>query len=54
MDATPFNQLPLYTDGDMANLRDAYNESMRKIDKKLHQIDLQIQNLTIRKDNTNG
>lgn len=54
MNTTPFNNLPLYTDGDAANLRDAYNESMKKIDKKLHQIDLQIQTLTIRKENNNA
>lgn len=43
MDATPFNQLPLYNTGDVANLRDAYNRSMQLIDKKLHQLEIQIQ-----------
>lgn len=40
---TPFNNLPLYDTGSVADLRDAYNRSMQLIDKKLHQLDIQIQ-----------
>lgn len=43
MTTTPFNDLPLYDTGSVADLRDAYNRSMQLIDKKLHQIDIQIQ-----------
>ena len=43
MTATPFIQLPLYDTGSVADLRDAYNRSMQLIDKKLHQLDIQIQ-----------
>ena len=43
MSATPFIQLPLYDTGSVADLRDAYNRSMQLIDKKLHQLDIQIQ-----------
>ena len=43
MTATTFNNLPLYDTGSMADLRDAYNRSMQLIDKKLHQLDIQIQ-----------
>lgn len=43
MPATPFIQLPLYDTGSVADLRDAYNRSMQLIDKKLHQLDIQIQ-----------
>lgn len=43
MPTTPFNQLPLYDTGSVADLRDAYNRSMQLIDKKLHQLDIQIQ-----------
>lgn len=43
MPATTFIQLPLYDTGSVADLRDAYNRSMRLIDKKLHQLDIQIQ-----------
>lgn len=43
MSATPFMQLPLYDTGSVADLRDAYNSSMQLIDKKLHQLDIQIQ-----------
>lgn len=43
MTNTPFNNLPLYDTGSVADLRDAYNRSMRLIDKKLHQLDIQIQ-----------
>ena len=43
MTNTPFNNLPLYDTGSVADLRDAYNRSMQLIDKKLHQLDIQIQ-----------
>lgn len=43
MPATPFIQLPLYDTGAVADLRDAYNRSMQLIDKKLHQLEIQIQ-----------
>lgn len=43
MAATPFNNLPLYDTGSVADLRDAYNRSMQLIDKKLHQLEIQIQ-----------
>lgn len=43
MTTTPFNNLPLYDTGSVADLRDAYNRSMQLIDKKLHQLDIQIQ-----------
>lgn len=43
MDSTPYNQLPLYTTGSVADLRDEYNRAMQLIDKKLHQLDVQIQ-----------
>lgn len=43
MNTTPHYDLPLYDTGDVADLRDAYNRSMRLIDKKLHQLDIQIQ-----------
>lgn len=43
MPTTPFNNLPLYDTGSVADLRDAYNRSMQLIDKKLHQLDIQIQ-----------
>lgn len=43
MPTTPFNKLPLYDTGSVADLRDAYNRSMQLIDKKLHQLDIQIQ-----------
>lgn len=40
---TPYNKLPLYTTGSVADLRDNYNRAMQLIDKKLHQLDVQIQ-----------
>lgn len=43
MSTTPFIQLPLYDTGSVADLRDAYNRSMQLIDRKLHQLDIQIQ-----------
>lgn len=43
MSTTSFNNLPLYDTGSVADLRDAYNRSMQLIDKKLHQLDIQIQ-----------
>lgn len=43
MPTTPYNNLPLYDTGSVADLRDAYNRSMQLIDKKLHQLDIQIQ-----------
>ena len=43
MPATPFNNLPLYDTGSVADLRDAYNRSIQLIDKKLHQLEIQIQ-----------
>lgn len=43
MTNTPFNNLPLYDTGSVADLRDAYNRSMQLIDKKLHQLEIQIQ-----------
>lgn len=43
MPTTPFNNLPLYDTGSVADLRDAYNRSMQLIDKKLYQLDIQIQ-----------
>lgn len=33
MTTTPFNNLPLYDTGSVADLRDAYNRSMQLIDK---------------------
>nr|DAO55188.1 MAG TPA: hypothetical protein [Bacteriophage sp.] len=42
-DTTPYNKLPLYTTGSVADLRDDYNRAMQLIDKKLHQLDVQIQ-----------
>lgn len=45
MDKTPYYNLPLYGTGTVANLRDDYNNAMILIDKKLHQIDVQIQAL---------
>lgn len=43
MTETTFNHLPLYDTGSVADLRDAYNRSMLLVDKKLHQLDIQIQ-----------
>lgn len=43
MTETTFNHLPLYDTGSVADLRDAYNRSIQLIDKKLHQLDIQIQ-----------
>lgn len=43
MTETTFSHLPLYDTGAVADLRDAYNRSMQLIDKKLHQLDIQIQ-----------
>lgn len=45
MDKTPYYSLPLYETGSVANLRDNYNSAMLAIDKKLHQIDIQLQAL---------
>lgn len=45
-DETPFYQLPLYNTGDIANLRDNYNTAMQRIDRKLHQIDVQLSIIT--------
>lgn len=42
-DTTPYNKLPLYATGSVADLRDNYNCAMQLIDKKLHQLDVQIQ-----------
>ena len=42
-DTTPYNKLLLYTTGSVADLRDNYNRAMQLIDKKLHQLDVQIQ-----------
>lgn len=42
-DTTQYNKLPLYTTGSVADLRDNYNRAMQLIDKKLHQLDVQIQ-----------
>ena len=43
MPTTPYIQLPLYDTGSVADLRDAYNRSMQIIDKRLHQLEIQIQ-----------
>lgn len=43
MAETTFNHLPLYDTGSVADLRDAYNRSIQLIDKKLHQLEIQIQ-----------
>ena len=43
MHTTPYIQLPLYDTGSVADLRDAYNRSMQLIDKRLHQLEIQIQ-----------
>lgn len=54
MTTTPYNNLPLYDNGTVADLRDAYNRSMQLIDKKLHQLKVQeeINHPTnLRKDN---
>lgn len=32
-DTTPYNKLPLYTTGSVADLRDNYNRAMQLIDK---------------------
>lgn len=42
---TPFYNLPLYDDGDSANLRDQYNNAITKVDKILHQINTKINTL---------
>lgn len=34
--------LPLYTDTTPMDLRDGYNESMRILDKKIHQLEITI------------
>lgn len=43
MNKTPYFHLPLYETGTMADLRDGYNHAMILVDKKLHQLDIQIQ-----------
>ena len=43
MDETPYCHLPLYETGTVADLRDGYNHAMTLIDKKLHQLDIQMQ-----------
>lgn len=43
MNETPYYHLPLYETGTVADLRDGYNRAMTLIDKKLHQLDIQIQ-----------
>lgn len=42
---TPFYNLPLYNDGDAANLRDQYNSAIIKIDKILNQLNTKINTL---------
>ena len=42
-DETPYYKLPLYNDKTPNDLRDGYNNAMKLIDKKLHQIDVQFQ-----------
>lgn len=42
---TPFYELPLYDDGDSANLRDQYNNAITKIDKILNQLNTKINTL---------
>lgn len=54
MDKTPYYSLPLYETGSVANLRDSYNNSMLAIDKRLHQIDIQLQTLKNLKENEHG
>lgn len=34
--------LPLYTDTTPVNLRDGYNEAMRLIDRKMHQLEIMV------------
>ena len=41
MTPTPFYHLPLYDTGDLADLRNGYNEAMRIIDRTLHQLQVQ-------------
>lgn len=38
---TPFYHLPLYENGDLADLRDGYNAAMRIIDRSMHQLKVQ-------------
>lgn len=51
---TPFYHLSLYESGDLADLRDGYNEAMRIIDRTMHQMQVQAEinhpQTTIRKD----
>lgn len=52
---TPFYHLPLYETGDLADLRDGYNEAMRIIDRTIHQMQVQAEinhSQTIRKETT--
>ena len=51
---TPFYHLPLYTTGDLADLRDGYNAAMRTLDRVIHQLKVQEeinQPTNLRKDN---
>lgn len=38
-DKTRYLALPLYTDDTPMDLRDGYNESMRALDQKIHQLE---------------
>jgi hypothetical protein len=37
---TPHLALPLYTDDTPMDLRDGYNDSMRILDQKIHQLEI--------------
>lgn len=39
---TPYYRLPLYRDATPFDLRDGYNRAMTLIDRRLHQLDVQI------------
>lgn len=39
-DVTKHLALPLYTDATPMDLRDGYNDSMRIIDRKIHQLEI--------------
>ncbi|WP_298049167.1 hypothetical protein [uncultured Bifidobacterium sp.] len=42
MKTTAYYSLPIYEDADSFDLRDGYNEAMRILDQKLHQLDFKI------------
>lgn len=44
-DRTPYFELPLYTDDTPVDLRDGYNEAMRMVDQKIHQLEILIREM---------